>query len=147
MCRHTFKTTSPCCHISGEATVIPELRRDKPKAKFRRSFLLDEEPEPEPVDVARSPSAPVSLKSLWLNQTEVKLGDKGNGHLGPSRRPFRFAPVWRFLMHLSETYRKTLNIYCVCLLLINFLLIYDEFVCVQGFLLLLLNVCRFSKSF
>ncbi|XP_026676425.1 uncharacterized protein LOC113465798 [Diaphorina citri] len=76
MCRHTFKTTSPCCHISGEATVIPELRRDKPKAKFRRSFLLDEEPEPEPVDVARSPSAPVSLKSLWLNQTEVKLGDK-----------------------------------------------------------------------
>ncbi|XP_026676417.1 uncharacterized protein LOC103505282 [Diaphorina citri] len=59
-----------------EATVIPELRRDKPKAKFRRSFLLDEEPEPEPVDVARSPSAPVSLKSLWLNQTEVKLGDK-----------------------------------------------------------------------
>uniref|UniRef100_A0A8D8W4M2 Smoothelin domain-containing protein n=1 Tax=Cacopsylla melanoneura TaxID=428564 RepID=A0A8D8W4M2_9HEMI len=63
----------------GDAAVTPELRRDVPKVKFRRSFILEDEPElPEPeepkTEDTRSPSAPVSLKSLWLNQAEVKIG-------------------------------------------------------------------------
>lgn len=62
---------------------MPSLRTDKPKAKFRRSFILDEaEIEEAWAESGRSPSAPVSLKSLWLNGTEVKLGGKGQEDKG-----------------------------------------------------------------
>ncbi|KAL1451926.1 hypothetical protein WDU94_006256 [Cyamophila willieti] len=60
-----------------DAAVTPELRRDVPKAKFRRSFILEDEPEAEEpkAEDERTPSAPVSLKSLGINQAEVKTGD------------------------------------------------------------------------